>query len=63
VSVFIQAPAPGTAPIVGSGRSGVASAFSTVVQGHQVTAVGEVPPDTLKFIATGVRPATPDRAR
>lgn len=63
VSVFIQAPAPGTVPVVGSGRSGVASAFSTVVHGHQVTAVGEVPPDTLKYIATGLRPATPERDR
>ena len=59
VSVFIQAPAPGQAPVTGSGRSGVASAFSTVVEGHQVTAVGEVPPDTLRYIATGVRPASP----
>jgi len=57
VSVFIQAPAPGAVPVVGSGRAGVASAFSTVVQGHQITAVGEVPPDTLKYIATGLRPA------
>jgi sigma-E factor negative regulatory protein RseB len=58
VSVFIQAPAPGQPPVQRSGRSGVASAFSTVVDGHQVTAVGEVPPRTLKFIATGLRPAT-----
>jgi negative regulator of sigma E activity len=35
----------------------VASAFTTVVEGHQVTAVGEVPPRTLKFIATSIRPA------
>lgn len=63
VSVFIEVPAPGTAPVVGSGRSGVASAFSTVVQGHQITAVGEVPPDTLKYIATGLRPAASDRGR
>jgi sigma-E factor negative regulatory protein RseB len=58
VSVFIHAPTPGKAPVEGSGRSGVASAFSTVVDGHQVTVVGEVPPRTLKFIATGLRPAT-----
>ncbi len=58
VSVFIQAPAPGQPPVQRSGRSGVASAFSTVVDGHQVTAVGEVPPRTLKFIATGLRPTT-----
>lgn len=56
VSVFIHAPAPGQPPVQGSGRSGVASAFSTVVDGHQVTVVGEVPPRTLKFIATGLRP-------
>lgn len=63
VSVFIEAPAAGTAPADRSGRSGVASAFSTVVQGHQVTAVGEVPPDTLKYIATGLRPAASERTR
>jgi sigma-E factor negative regulatory protein RseB len=57
VSVFIQAPAPGRTPVVGSGSAGVASAYTTVVQGHQVTVVGEVPPDTLRFIATGLRPA------
>jgi sigma-E factor negative regulatory protein RseB len=60
VSVFIETPAPGTVPVTGSGRSGVASAFSTVVQGHQVTVVGEVPPDTLKYIATGLTPAAPE---
>ncbi len=62
VSVFIHAPTPGQAPVQRSGRSGVASAFSTVVDGHQVTAVGEVPPQTLKFIATGLRPSTTPRA-
>jgi sigma-E factor negative regulatory protein RseB len=63
VSVFIESPAPGTAPVTGSGRSGVASAFSTIVQGHQVTVVGEVPPDTLKYIATGLTPASPESDR
>ncbi len=58
VSVFIHAPSPGHAPMKGSGRSGVASAFSTVIDGHQVTIVGEVPPRTLKFIATGLRSST-----
>ena len=56
VSVFIQAPAPGKPPVQGTTRSGVASAFTTVVDGHQVTAVGEVPPRTLKYIATGLKP-------
>ncbi len=31
------------------------SAFSTVVDGHKVTAVGEVPPATVQFIATQVQ--------
>lgn len=57
VSVFVQQPAAGKAPAQGTTRSGVASAFTTVVEGHQVTAVGEVPPRTLKFIATSIRPA------
>jgi sigma-E factor negative regulatory protein RseB len=57
VSVFIQTPEPGKAPMQGTTRSGVASAFTTVVDGQQVTAVGEVPPRTLKFIASGLRPA------
>ena len=57
VSVFIQTPEPGKAVAQGTTRSGVASAFTTLVDGHQVTAVGEVPPRTLKFIASGLRPA------
>jgi sigma-E factor negative regulatory protein RseB len=56
VSVFIHAAAPGTSSTHASGRSGVASAYSTIVAGHQVTAVGEVPPRTLRFIATGLKP-------
>ena len=32
-------------------RVGSSSAFSTVVDGHKVTAVGEVPPETVRFIA------------
>ena len=57
VSVFVQQPAAGKAPAQGTTRSGVASAFTTVIDGHQVTAVGEVPPRTLKVIATSIRPA------
>lgn len=56
VSVFIQTPTSGTTPVRGTGRSGVASAFSTLVDGQQVTVVGEVPPRTLKFFAQGLRP-------
>jgi sigma-E factor negative regulatory protein RseB len=65
VSVFIREPRPGQVPAGGTSRSGVASAFTTVVDGHEVTAVGEVPTRTLKAIANSLRPAaaTPDEAR
>jgi sigma-E factor negative regulatory protein RseB len=47
----------------GAARVGSTSAFSTFVEGHKVTAVGEVPPETVKFIANSVkssgRPSAP----
>ena len=57
VSVFIETPMAGRPAAQGQGRVGSAFAYSTVVQGHQVTAVGEVPPQTVQFIASGVVPA------
>lgn len=60
VSVFVE-PGPGkspgepghaaAAPAQALSRVGAGYAFSTVVQGHQVTAVGEVPAQTVEFIA------------
>jgi sigma-E factor negative regulatory protein RseB len=66
VSVFIEqgssdsgvasAPdSPAQAPMHGLARVGSGYAFSTVVQGHQVTAVGEVPAQTVEFIAHSVK--------
>ena len=66
VSVFVEAqraagpdaPAgtpPGDPPLQGLARVGSGFAFSTVIQGHQVTAVGEVPAQTVEFIAHSVR--------
>jgi sigma-E factor negative regulatory protein RseB len=68
VSVFVEAPpaaaAPGAnesaaaaaePPMEGLARVGSGFAFSTVVQGHQVTAVGEVPARTVEFIAHSVK--------
>jgi sigma-E factor negative regulatory protein RseB len=54
VSVFIHAPAPGRRPPQGAGRAGSASTFSSVVDGQQVTAVGEVPPQTLEAIVGSI---------
>jgi sigma-E factor negative regulatory protein RseB len=57
VSVFIEpgasrAPAPAEASRVGS-----ASTFTTQVRGFVVTAVGEVPPTTVRAIATSLVPS------
>ncbi len=67
VSVFVEPPrteappggvtaaTPTDPPVEGLARVGSGFAFSTVVQGHQVTAVGEVPAQTVEFIAHSVR--------
>jgi sigma-E factor negative regulatory protein RseB len=56
VSVFIEpgsrnAPAPAEAS-----RMGAASTFTTTVRGYMITAVGEVPPTTVRDIATSLAP-------
>ena len=55
VSVFVEPRKPDTKPAEGPSRVGSSSAFSTVVDDHQVTAIGEVPPNTVQFIATQVK--------
>jgi sigma-E factor negative regulatory protein RseB len=57
VSVFVEPRKPDTKPTEGPARVGSSSAFSTVVDDHQVTAIGEVPPNTVQFIATQVKAA------
>jgi sigma-E factor negative regulatory protein RseB len=47
--------APPEPPMQGLARVGSGFAYSTVVQGHQVTAVGEVPAQTVEFIAHSVK--------
>lgn len=61
VSVFVEAGKEGAA-MSGPARLGSSSAFSTTVRGYQVTAVGEVPPETVRYIASAVNadlPAAP----
>lgn len=59
VSVFIEEPpAPPRMASEGEGRVGSSYAYARVVGGRQVTAVGEVPPVTVEFIASGVTEAT-----
>ena len=65
VSLFVEprprppaaatAATPAAAPMHGLARFDAGFAFSTVVEGHQVTAVGEVPAKTVEFIAHSVR--------
>ncbi|HEX7416946.1 MAG TPA: MucB/RseB C-terminal domain-containing protein [Steroidobacteraceae bacterium] len=55
VSVFVESHTAAEGRVEGPARLGSSSAFSTVVDGHQVTAVGEVPPETVRFIANSVK--------
>jgi len=63
VSVFVESRAaavPGGDPAAsGAANLGSASAFSTFIDGHKVTAVGEVPPATVRFIASSVQRSEP----
>jgi sigma-E factor negative regulatory protein RseB len=59
VSVFVEqgnTPVAVDATSAEVARMGSSSAYSTVVQGYRVTAVGEVPPATLRAIAGSVMP-------
>jgi hypothetical protein len=61
VSVFVEMTrgAAGDATTEDAATIGSSSAYSTVVQGYRVTAVGEVPPDTVRAIARSIRAAVP----
>jgi sigma-E factor negative regulatory protein RseB len=64
VSVFVerqQGPSD-TSSVAKSATVGSSSAFSTVIDGHKITAVGEVPPATVQFIATQVKAQAPAAA-
>jgi sigma-E factor negative regulatory protein RseB len=63
VSVFIEPSDPQAEPMRGLAKVGAAFAFSRALDGHQVTAVGEVPPVTVQAIAAGVTKDEAKRAR
>ncbi len=59
---FIE-PAPETGPAPPEAATvGSANAFTTQMSGHVVTAVGEVPPETVRDIATSLAPVEPGAA-
>jgi sigma-E factor negative regulatory protein RseB len=57
ISVFIEPGRPSGPVPAQSSSVGSANAFSTLVDGHVVTAVGEVPLETVRDVATSVAPA------
>jgi sigma-E factor negative regulatory protein RseB len=57
VSVFIEASEQGQI-VRGHASVGSSAAFSTTINGHQITAVGEVPPQTVELIAGSVQQST-----
>jgi sigma-E factor negative regulatory protein RseB len=59
VSVFVQSHTRSDPALSGSAQVGSSSAYSTVVDGHPVTVVGEVPPETVRFIASSVEAQPP----
>jgi sigma-E factor negative regulatory protein RseB len=57
VSVFVEvyASAPPNGEVIESASVGSSSAFSMLMGGRKITAVGEVPPVTVRYIANSVR--------
>jgi sigma-E factor negative regulatory protein RseB len=56
VSVFIEAQPTDPDQFKGLAKVGSTFTFSTTTRGHQVTAVGEVPPQTVQLIAHSTQP-------
>jgi len=57
VSVFIESGVAAAERGEGPSRMGAANAYTTDLSIHMITAVGEVPLDTVKAIARSIRPA------
>ncbi|NNJ94503.1 MAG: transcriptional regulator [Halobacteria archaeon] len=55
VSVYIERALPDTDAFTGLSTMGAMNAYGALVDGYQVTVVGEVPPATVRMIATSVR--------
>jgi len=58
VSVFVAPGQSGADKLEGASRIGAAYAYGTVVNGHQVTVIGEVPGHTVRMIANSLATAS-----
>ncbi len=58
VSVYIESLGKAEKPFKGVSRMGGVNAFGTMVDGHQITVVGEVPKSTVMMIGEAVRMKT-----
>ena len=58
VSVFVEPSGSTDQELSGLSRMGAAHAFTLILDGQQITAVGEVPPNTVERIARSLRAAT-----
>ena len=57
VSVFVEPSDATDQALSGLSRMGAAHAFTLILDGQQITAVGEVPPNTVERIARSLRAA------
>jgi sigma-E factor negative regulatory protein RseB len=60
MSVYIEKLNTDDEAFQGVSSMGAMNAFGAVVDGHQVTVVGEVPPATVQMVARSVTPYSPD---
>ncbi|NHA15258.1 MucB/RseB C-terminal domain-containing protein [Thioalkalivibrio sp. XN279] len=61
VSLFVEPVDAADGELAGLSRMGAAHAFTLVIEGRQVTAVGEVPPKTVERMARSLRAAEATR--
>ena len=55
VSIFVEKSAPQPDEAIGPANIGGVNAFSKYIEGHQITAVGEVPKETVRLMAASVK--------
>lgn len=59
VSLFIEPAVAASEQAEGLSQIGAANAYTAIIEGHMVTAIGEVPVRTVEVLAQSARPARP----